>query len=265
MKRYAVGGAVKVTIPFLDFEGNPVTATALSYGVRDENGLEIVPLTALAAPAPSDTDVDITIAAPSNASAGARVVLLNIETAEGNFAQEMVYQLVATSAPVIPTESFQSYAQAMLLAASIPNLLGWSAASGADQIAAMREAYSRITQFNLVIPATDLDGMSYIVTDDLGPFRIPPTLWPVMTLERFMAYDQHFRLNLRKAQVVEADELLRGDTLGEKRRAGLMSESIGESSMMFRAGVRPVERPVSQAAFRYLGRYIEQSVRIGRA
>ena len=67
---------------------------------------------------------------------------------------------------------------------------------------------------------------------------------------------------IAKAQIAEADFMMGGDTVEDKRRTGLMSETVGESSNMFRPG-KPLVLAGSEKALRYLTGYITWSRRIG--
>lgn len=67
---------------------------------------------------------------------------------------------------------------------------------------------------------------------------------------------------LIRAQVIEANFLLSGNTVEKQRYSGLMSHSAGESAHFYRAG-RPLELPVCRAAANALKGIITYVTRIG--
>lgn len=76
--------------------------------------------------------------------------------------------------------------------------------------------------------------------------------------------DPAFLRALQRAQVLEANELLDINSIHRKRLDGLMSETIGESSMMFRPGnISNFE--LSRRSQFALRNYLVIRARIGRA
>jgi hypothetical protein len=94
---------------------------------------------------------------------------------------------------------------------------------------------------------------------------ITPRMWPLMTEDLFAQYPEAFREALKRAQVVEANQILTGDGYASRRKAGLMSESVGESSMMFKAGVRPLDLGISREALDYLTGFLNNRITTTRA
>jgi hypothetical protein len=69
---------------------------------------------------------------------------------------------------------------------------------------------------------------------------------------------------LKKAQLVEADEILNGDPSIKARQRGLISETVGESSQFYRQGM-PLDLPIAPAAMKYLQRWVRFGARIARS
>jgi len=271
MKNYPVGTAVTLRIPLIDLNGDPVTPTGLFARVTDEHGVERVPEAEVAV-SEGATDVEFTVPASANALPdgavdGARTVTIRIETDAGTFTSEETYLLLAPVRLVIMDNSFQTYEQAVLEASRIPGLEGFAGASKVEQTRALMEAYRRLTKLGYrVRRPEDVDPQN--VMYELGSYyqTITPRRWDALTLDHYLTQlPEPFRQALRRAQVVEANEILRHDPIGEKRRAGLLSESIGESSMMFRSGVRPLDLGVSTAALNELAGYVEMRMTLTRA
>lgn len=255
-----VGNAAKVILPFVDHEGNPIEPASLLLTVTDENGNQLAgPL----APAfdPGDTELEYTVAQAINLSSGIRVVDLKITTATGyvNTVSETVV-LQARKRLIVPQNSFQTYEMALVTAANMPPLSGWASSDDTLRRNALEEAFLRLIRLGYrVRKPEDLD-VQNVIEDET---KVTPRSWPVMTIDRWNRLPEHFRNALRKAQVFEADEVLRGDIVGDKRRLGVLSESIGESSMMFRTG-KPLDLGISTGALRYLTGYVDMRITITR-
>lgn len=265
MNIYPVDVDVTVTIPFKDLSGAVVTPTGLAYNLYDGNDERIVGPVALPAPGPEEESVEVTIDRQYNAEEGVRTVELVMTTAKGNVLAEVVYA-VQHLVRLVPLEnSFQTYSQSQLTAFEMVNVNPFLLASKNDQVAALIEAFTRLTKLTYVIRYGDEIGdSSRILISE--PHRITPDMWEVMDLDLFNEYPQMFIKALQKAQVCEANILLKGDRIGERRRAGLLSESIGESSMMFKTGVRPLDLSVSRETYNYLTGFVEVGrIGIGRA
>lgn len=84
-----------------------------------------------------------------------------------------------------------------------------------------------------------------------------------ITAEDFGALPVPFQRAVKRAQLVEANILLGGDIVGQKRKDGIISETIGESSTFFSS--KPyLNLPFSRQAYEILKPYLIVSVRIGR-
>ena len=268
MKTYPVGVAVTVTIPLVDFNGDPVTPTGLSYVVYDEFMDDLAD-----ADVPVEegmTDVAITVLGDANrlasgATAGIRTVVLEIVTEGGTFRVDQTYKIRSNINLVLLTNSFQSYGLAQLTASDMPRLFGWEGADDAARQGALIEAFERLTRIGYrVRRPQDIDFQNTIgEINDLEDI-IEPRAWPVMDPSRWNNLPQHFRKALCRAQVLEANEILRGDVVGEKRRSGLLSESIGESSMMFRSG-KPLQLGISGPALEALTGYVNIRMTLTRS
>jgi len=262
MKSFPVGLAVSVTLRFEDFNGDPVTPTGLSYHVEDENG-SVVRAAETISVDPTATEVAVVIPAainflPAGTVSGARTVILSITTTEGVHEVSEIYTLRRPQRLSVLENSFITYAKAVVVADDMPRLDSWNLASAPERQQALIEAFTRLTRLGYHVKYPEgVEGMSYLNDRILfDRTRISPQMWSEMTTEWFGGLPKPFLEALAKAQVAEANELLSGDVVGAKRRLGLMSESIGESSMMFRPG-KPLDLGVSRAALDYLTGYVD--------
>lgn len=270
MKTYPVGNDVTVVIPLLDRNGSALVPTGLNFAVRDQNGTLVKPFSEITV-SPGMTEVSVLIPAVFNATitelVEARVVELQVTHAGGIYSIEQVYLLTKPSTLVIMGNSFQTMPQAHAEAAQLPNLLGWSAATDNDRAAALIEAYLRLTRLGYRVRRPEDVDVQNMIGDLQGYIEIiEPRLWPLMTKDRWLSsrYPEHFRRALRRAQIAEANEILRGDRINEKRRSGIMSETIGESSMMFRIG-KPLDLGISSPALEYVTGYVVTRITLTRS
>jgi hypothetical protein len=275
MQAFPAGKQVSVTVQFTDLAGNPLTPTSVNARVVNESGTEVVPQFSVT---PSGSSATIIVEGPNNAlqagqTAGIRTVKVTVTTADGgyDFDESYLLKVAPTDALVVLVNSFQTFNQATLTAAEIPGLKGWDGELTTDdlRIAALTEAYRRIIQIGFKIRwPRDVDAQIYLSTTDwIGDQTrlISPEYWQFISLETFNTfYPEHFRQSLRRAQVAEADELLSGDPIEERRRMGLLSETIKDSSMMFRSG-KPLELGISKRAFTYLQGYVQFRKTLGRS
>jgi hypothetical protein len=263
MDRFPVGTAVAVEIVYVDYNGDPVTPTAVTYTVTDENGNVITGPTAIAGP--YTTQANITITGNFNTPAGARNIELEMTTAIGTSYVNYSYQVRDDNARlVLLTNTFQSLLQAKLTANDVINIPAWQSASDDVLIGAMAEAYYRLTRFGYLIRWPEYVDTQNIYLQDMHA-RITPQMWPVMTQLLFSAYPIQFQAALKKAQIVEANAVISPDPIGDKRRAGLLAESVGESKFMFRSGVRPLDMGISVETLKLLKTYLDYRFTLTRA
>lgn len=267
MKTHLHGTAVTQTIAFVDLNGDPVAPTAASVRVLDQEGAELVTSTPIVFSV-GDTEVDVIIPAEINTLApvgptqALRLVELTMETAAGPVVTLTRYIIRTLQRLAVLLNSFQTFDSALLEAMDMPRMDGWTVADEAAKTAALIEAYMRLTQIGYRVPKAFVDAQSVI--DPQYAETVPPRRWHVMTYPEFAALPEPFRRALRRAQIAEADVVLNGDVIGGRRRAGLMSETIGESSMMFRPG-KPLNLGVSEQALAYLSGYVDLRVGLTRA
>jgi hypothetical protein len=77
-----------------------------------------------------------------------------------------------------------------------------------------------------------------------------------MILSDFNALSADFLLDLRKAQIAEANNIVENSPIRDKIRAGIISETIGESSMFFRQAYPVNKSGLSDEAEVYLKKWV---------
>lgn len=249
-------GDIVRTILLVDDAGISLEPEAITYVVLDENAAEIVASTALAVTTGMEEAV-VTVPAVSNdlgvERTGVRAIVLTIETAIGAVLEQSdIYILKNGSLLELWENTFQSYYQTVLISTSIPNLGAWDAASRSSQEAALIDAFHSVSKLSFSLPERIIVGafpQNFILQD--------------LTTEEWGIIPAEFLRALRSAQLVESDFLLGGSPIETKRRAGMMSETIGESSNMFRQS-KPVTSAVCDRAYRYLQLYISHTSKLSR-
>ncbi|NQZ53223.1 MAG: hypothetical protein HRT93_03105 [Piscirickettsiaceae bacterium] len=240
MEIYRDGSIVKVEMQFVDDNDNLVSPTSATYRVLSEDNTELVAETTVTIN-DGDSGTAITVNSPENTLAvgaikGLRTVELTMVTALGIVTSTSRYVVEAANTLVVGETSFQTYNQALLTSLDMVGIDIWSGSTDRQKKAAMIEAYVNITKLNFNIGNISEVDLTLIDSDLLAA--------------------------IAKAQIAEADFMMGGDTVEDKRRTGLMSETVGESSNMFRPG-KPLVLAVSEKALRYLTGYITWSRRIG--
>lgn len=161
------------------------------------------------------------------------------------------YMLESDDGLVEGANTFMVYERALAVAHDLPSSDGWDYAEERKQIAALKEAFNNITTLSFKLTA---DGEAFNLVLDF-------TTADLLTL---LSDYPDFWNALEMAQIAEADAILGGNEVEDKRRDGLMSETVGESSNMYRPG-KPLISVIRTKTLRYLSGYVSMSKRIGRA
>jgi len=264
---YLSNTAVTVAIDLVDNAGSPITANSVDYRVVNQDGVEVVPTTALTGFVSGDPQAAVTVPANINqivAPNTREVRTIHLTCVTDNFTVSIsrTYGLELQEPLKTGVNSFQSYAQAQLTAMDVPNIPGWNAASESERVAALIEAREHLIQLNYVVANTDRNQSSLFFGN--------ASLWgfegDISDLKEadYETLPEAMKRALRKAQIVEADYILGGDPEALRRAQGLVEERIGESSQKwtFRKGLT---LPVCRRAMSYLGSWVNLSRRIGRS
>jgi hypothetical protein len=267
MDIFPVGYDVKVTVQLIDVSGQDLTSSNISYRIEDENEASILGDTVVTGLTEPVAEVTLEIPASLNNADGLRNIILTAITPEGKTKLILhPYALLDTQRLTFLENSFQTYNQALLLSAQMPDLTVFMAASANDRQTALAEAFNRLTRIYYRVNWEE--DVTFNALNRLGHIdaaEISPSMWAQMTEDYFDDYPEKFRTALKKAQIAEANDILTGDPIGAKSRAGLLSETVGESSMMFKNGVKPLKLAASRAALEYLKGFVDYRVSIGRA
>jgi len=224
-----------------------LAATAVTYRVLDAAGNELLGATG-AGFTEGDTEVAVTVPALLNTLAAGvyrdiRKVELTMVAGDGTRILSELYAIEVENILNIGYNSYQTYETAELTAMFSQPLDAWDVSTKDARISSLIEAREHI-------------GALSFTEAPLGINHLTP--------DEFAALTEPLQVALRRAQVIEADYIMGGGIIDRKRESGLMSETIGESSNMFRPG-KSVELPVCKRCARALAGHITFAMKIGRA
>lgn len=273
MKFYPEDYSVEVVAGFTDLNGQAVVPTDVSAVLYDGEDEVMVDFGSLPFDPAAGSKAIVIPSAFNRLEDGelraARILRVTLTTAAGDIRRSLSYVVESEQRLVMMTNTFQSYEAAEILAMDYPASTGWSTASEDQRKAALVEAYRRLTNIPMkyqLLSTTERSGVNYDrlgANDYASERRIARDQWAEITAELFADLPRHFRKALRAAQFAEADELLTGDNVGKKHRAGIVSETIGESSVTLRPG--RVDYGISSRSLAALTGYIDFNMRITRA
>lgn len=148
------------------------------------------------------------------------------------------------------TNSFMTYEEALLAIARAPQLPALASAGRMQLRAALVSAYNNIGRLNVDFGVLDVDGNEVYCSLDFSEADI-------VALEA-KAYNA-----LIIAQLTEANGILGGNPVEDRRRMGLLSDSAGESAHFFRTS-KPLELPVYRDTMNALRGYVFWTGKVSR-
>lgn len=206
-----------------------------------------------------------------------RIICLKAKTKTGAvFSLEYAYGLTIADPLTVGVNSFMTYRQAQKLAMDMPKLNNWESMSQSQRISALLEAKQRICRlaFDFGQVRLDMTKQDYVVQAAGKPRCVQVgEIFGVyggsvkledLSVEDFEALPTKFRTALIQAQLAEANDVLEVDSIAERRRQGLILETIGEVKQMF-SSIIPAQMAVSSKAMSYLSRYLASGKKIGRS
>ena len=258
---FANATQVTVNVPFKDSQGNVIVPTAASYRVLDEAGTELVAATSASVGA---DPIPVVVPAAKNTLAagtpqGYRTVEMSFTIAGGTVVATPGYIVESGSVLIIMTNSYQTFGSAEMHAAALQDLKKWDDKTERERKMAMIQAYHRLGTLTYKINDRVTDQSSI----DFGKQQTVLSI-NRLTVAQFDLLLATFRDAIKRAQVAEADVILDNDSIIGRRRDGLMSESVGETSQFFRPS-KPLTLPVSNRALRELQGFVHFSGTLARA
>lgn len=175
-----------------------------------------------------------------------RRIMLNIERPSGTSLDMVEYYLVGEVKLVPMKNSYQTFGEAQILAASISNLQDWSLVPLEDKISALTTAFRKIGKFDFFVDDKEICDLNSL------------------TVEEFNALNPDFIDCIKRAQIVEANSVSGYNSAEDMKRNNILSYTIGETSQMFKTGNTYVSY-LSSDTMDILEGYIYRKIRIARA
>ena len=267
MLNYKPNTSAKLTFSLQNEDGVFLTPTSLQWRVLDEAEAVLQDWTSVnSLPASSELEVTIPqtltfLIAP--AVRGIRTVEVEVTTASGTYVLTESVLIQGATALALGINTFNTYAQAMLESENyVPdNIAGWSGAVREDREKALIEAYRRIMMLPIGV---HFDNMQSRLSQDAFIARnFGPSMLRDMTPEQIAGLHAPMLTDLRRAQIVEADEILNVDVAAQARNDGVTSITVGESSQTFKAS-KPLLLGASIRTINILQRWVRFGARIER-
>lgn len=277
MKTYPENTDLSFEISPVDAEGNAYEGECtLSYDLTDVDGKIVC------SGEVTTTPFAVAISAESNKitngnATDIRFLKIRFLDADGKLIsqQQLEYLLQNENPLTVGENSFVTLEQFKLLAQTIPNLEYLAKATDTQIINALLESYEKIARLRYRLNATmRMDNVAYIsevawrpraITDD-DPLSLTSRRFTLedLTPEAFATLPERFRKALAKAQVVECNAVLSPtDTIEDRRRKGVILETINEVKMMF-SSTTPIKNSVASKTISILYPWLDNSIRIRR-
>lgn len=258
MLEFASNTTVNIAVPH-KYNGVALTLTNMQYEVLDANSTVLVAKVNVPGFNAANTSTTVAIAAAVNTTTAKRDVrLLNcyLMTASGEYIVPQVYMLKGNQLVLTPlVDSFMTYADSVLTRARMAEDQEYfDSLTDELKAVALEEAFNRIAKLKFRIGLT-------IITDIKA-----------LTLSAYQALDADFLLALKKAQIAEANLIVENSPIRDKIRSGIISETIGESSMFFSRSMPSGKfHGLADDSYEYIKPYIYRDItssstwKIGRA
>lgn len=256
-RQFTAGKPAKISIVLQDDMDTAVDASAVTWTLYDERGN---PLTTGAAAGFTESDPAAVVELTAEQTAvdgplAAREIVLECTTTDGAVEVREAVLFVSSAPLTVAVNSFQTATEAVATRAEIARLEAFDAAPKVQRTAAMIEAHRRILRVAFQIPqAFDISNIAW------GSRRVPLARLKEDDLRRL---PEAFQRALRRAQLIEANSLLEVNTVDQKRKEGVVSETIGEASM-FLSSKPYLNLPISRAAYEELKSFIVLIVEVAR-
>lgn len=142
--------------------------------------------------------------------------------------------------------SFQGYYEAIMRLEDIPGIDAFKALTKQEQIAGLINSWRQISNLTFMSKGKIIWDIGSLNATELD--KLDPRLLEALCI----------------AQILEANETMDSNSAHNKRLDGIMSETIGESSMMFRSGKVATNTVLSRRAMGFLRNYLVYTARITR-
>lgn len=262
----------------LRFSLDVMSATSATYSVKDARG-KIITSGVNVPVADGQLFVAVTIPGSVNAleerERDLRRVTLSVDAGGVFINKEQQYIVLRSFELSVPGQSFISIADAQLQAIDMLNGASLLSGSEGDLRRQLIEATRRVKSMSFSVRRIygidwdDYDRPQNMLATSTLPFRWAGQYtsdivdWSKLPDEDFMEFPESFRSDLALAVVNEASEIAGGNDIQRAREDGIVSESIGETTIAYRQGKSAVST-VSRTTWRILLKYMDNRVIVRR-
>lgn len=266
MQNYKPGTEVPLIFSLLDESGGVLAPLSMRFRILNEADIVMQDWLTLALPTTSEVNITISAAFTTllpPATRALRTVELEVTTGLGTLALSESVLIQGITALAFGINTFQTYSQALLMAEdSVPSQIpGWCNYAREEREKALIEAFSRIMLLPIENHFSDEQSMLQFDTTFVRNFG--PNLLRYLSPVQLAALYPPLLAALKKAQLIEADDILNDDPIAKARKSGITSMTVGDSSNFFKA-VNPLNLPICERALVHLQRWVRFTARISR-
>lgn len=243
MEQFVSNSVVKLTVDF-EVDGAFVDPVDFEWTLLDADGNILTPPQTEVVTLPA-SEIVLEIPATHNQTTlkrDVRMVQITMKDANKTYTKNVFYILLGDLLKLTPLlDSFMTFPESILVRMKMAEGLGYyDELSDALKCIALENAFERLSQLKFVVGGN--------VITNIKDFSV----------DAFNALDPEFVLATKKAQLAESNILVENSPVRDKIRAGIISETIGESSMFFRQSGVPSSRfkGLSDDAYDYLGKFL---------
>lgn len=268
LSEYESGNAVTVTVTVPTL-ATGATLSAISYSLFDNDGTALVTDQAVPTGDVANGALPITIASGHNtlaATPAKEIREVKITFTDDNtdtYSAEARYIVRAGDKLTKLTNSFGTLNELLLAKSDMSFLTDLDAVTTDTFQANAIEAWRRLARLNFrykIIDST-ADQLSYLQQRRDGYVYIKDITQ--ITQSEYDSIPDEMKTALIRAQLVETAQIIAGDPLEDRREAGIVSETVGESKMFFN-NRPPLKFPVSRKSLKELEGYFYWSNRLAR-
>jgi hypothetical protein len=242
MDKTASGSDITLTV-YHAYNDLALDVKSIKYTVYDATGVVIYTSTDPVTLGSGETNVVIDgDLNKTTAKYDIRSVKFELTTDSGTYVINQFYEIEGDVLKLTPfVDSFMTFSESMLVKRrlSLPTPY-FDALEDDDKAVALENAYGRLAALRYGC----LAGTQSLLDLDF---------------QQVLALDPGFVEALKKAQLLEANHLVEVNPVKDKIRAGIISETIGESSMFFKQNgvdTRSIYPGISDDAYPLLGKYL---------
>ncbi|MDC9582346.1 hypothetical protein PSI15_12360 [Xenorhabdus sp. PR6a] len=269
------GNTVSLTFMFDDLDVESAT-----YSLFDISGKAVVENVPIAIES-GDLSVSFSVSGEHNELAGdkskdIRRVIVKSVTQSGRVSEyEQYYAIIGSLDLSVPGESFVSLMEAKLAAMDMYVSDSFLMLNDHTQRQALMEATKRLKNMRFdikkiyKISENEYERPQNVLTANTLPFYLSGEFknntidFAELSEEEFRSLPDYFLKDLAEACMIEAVAVVENGGTSDARDDGLLSESIGETTNMYRSG-RSATRSLSRKTWRIIARYIDNTIRIRR-